>query len=657
MLYTCSILGCVSGNACTCMVRIAGRLYKDLQLKYFHSSSGQYTSAEYFAMTELNLSPDPAIPYGPEGRQWRDSVSRYAKNPSGKCESYLVKPPCRDPIDVYPHLPDQEPVQREFQSKFQVPSVGLSAAQTEEANTTALERNRKYQKNFIGYQSNPFIEYGHLKDFMYMHTNNVGDPYAESNCQTNTRWIERNVLDYYASLWNIDWPHVGLTESGKETYWGYCLTMGSTEGNMYGLWTARDYVSGKDLAIDVPLDSNPDYITECAMIQAGPVAPTNMNALEPVIFYSEDAHYSLPKTVALEQIKTFYQVGSEKYPDECPLPGYQGNWPCEVPSTDGPFGPGTVDSEKLTALVSFFTGKGHPAIVVFNYGSTFKGAYDDVEKTGEAIMKEVAKQPGGLYNTFEVNYDDGTKETFQRLKVWVHVDGALGASFMNFLEMAHIHGMTDKVGPVFDFRLPFVCSITTSGHKWMGSPWPCGVFMTRSKLVLKPPSIPDYVGSPDTTFAGSRSALSPLILWNYISTHPYDDQVKAVLRCFDYLQYISDELHKLESEHGDLKIEITPLALTIRFKKPNHRIIEKYSLGTETAIGLDSYGNKVKFTYAHLFVMQSTTKEQINEFLEDLRSDKEPFPPQKTTERRLVVRKPLGYKCLMSVPVRGRGYH
>ena len=50
--------------------------------------------------------------------------------------------------------------------------------------------------------------------------------------------------------------------------------------------------------------------------------------------------------------------------------------------------------EKLTALITFFTGKGHPAIVVFNYGSTFKGAYDDVEKAGEAIMKEPSNQEG-----------------------------------------------------------------------------------------------------------------------------------------------------------------------------------------------------------------------------------------------------------------------
>ena len=611
------------------------------------------------AEPSIPVVPDPTIPYGPEEKEWRESVSKYAKDPSGEGDSYLVKPPYTDPIDVYPTLLDLPSSlgHREFQSMFQVPSSGLCKDHVRVANDNALKRNQKYQETFIGYQSNTFFNYSHLAEFLRIHTNNVGDPYAESNCQTNTRWIERNVLDYYASLWNIDWPgpHKDMKDN-KEAYWGYCLTMGSTEGNMYGLWTARDYVSGKDLAIDVSLEPSPKGDT-CAMIQATPIHPSNNNALEPVIFYSEDAHYSLPKTVALEQIKTFYQVGSEKYPDECPLPGYQG-WPYEVPSTDGPFGPGTVDSEKLKALVTFFTGKGHTAIVVFNYGSTFKGAYDDVEKAGEAIMKEVAQQPGGLYNTFEVNYDDGTKETFQRLKVWVHVDGALGASFMNFLEMAHKHGETDKVGPVFDFRLPFVCSITTSGHKWMGSPWACGVFMTRRKLVLKPPSIPNYVGSPDTTFAGSRNAFSPLILWNYISNHSYDDQVKAVLKCFDDLQYISDELHKMESVPGELKIETTPLALTIRFKRPNDQIIRAYSLGTETVTYFDSSGKKGQFIYAHLFVMQSTKKDQIESFLEALRADPDPFPSQEehVPLQRLAVRKPLA-KYLMSMPIQGRGYH
>ena len=63
----------------------------------------------------------------------------------------------------------------------------------------------------------------------------------------NTKWMECNVLDYYASLWNGKWSY---KLEDPETYWGYVLTMGSTEGNLYAAWNARDYLSGKCLYSD-----------------------------------------------------------------------------------------------------------------------------------------------------------------------------------------------------------------------------------------------------------------------------------------------------------------------------------------------------------------------------------------------------------------------
>ena len=46
---------------------------------------------------------------------------------------------------------------------------------------------------------------------------------------------------------------------------------------------------------------------------------------------------------------------------------------------------------------------------------------------------------------------------------------------IKFLEMAHKNDLTDiKPGPVFDFQLDYIMSIVTSGHKWVGVPWPCG---------------------------------------------------------------------------------------------------------------------------------------------------------------------------------------
>ena len=69
-----------------------------------------------------------------------------------------------------------------------------------------------------------------------------------------------------------------------------------------------------------------------------------------------------------------------------------------------------------------------------------------------------------------------------------------------------------------------------SGHKWLGAPVPCGVFMTRRKYQLAPPDDPEYIGASDTTFAGSRSPLGAAILWCYFARTSYEEQIrKAIL--------------------------------------------------------------------------------------------------------------------------------
>ena len=58
-------------------------------------------------------------------------------------------------------------------------------------------------------------------------------------------------------------------------------------------------------------------------------------------------------------------------------------------------GPGTVDIEALTKLVDFFSAKGHPIIVIFSYGTTSKGACDDVKAAGKALVPILKKN--GIY--------------------------------------------------------------------------------------------------------------------------------------------------------------------------------------------------------------------------------------------------------------------
>ena len=98
--------------------------------------------------------------------------------------------------------------------------------------------------------------------------------------------------------------------------------------------------------------------------------------------------------------------------------------------------------------------------------------------------------------------------------------------------------------------------------------------------------------------------------------HSYQKQIELALYCEKMANYTVEQLKTVEPFHKDLDlyIERSPLALTVRFRKPNDKIIFKYSLSCETLrIG------EVRRHYAHLFAMVSTTKETIDELIKDLK--------------------------------------
>ena len=81
----------------------------------------------------------------------------------------------------------------------------------------------------IGYPTNQIFDYSALLPFLQLSLNNVGDPYHDSNYRANTHEIEREVIEQFAHLTRIN----------PEKAWGY-VTSGGTEGNMYGLYLARE---------------------------------------------------------------------------------------------------------------------------------------------------------------------------------------------------------------------------------------------------------------------------------------------------------------------------------------------------------------------------------------------------------------------------------
>lgn len=135
---------------------------------------------------------------------------------------------------------------------------------------------------------------------------------------------------------------------------------------------------------------------------------------------------------------------------------------------------------------------------------------------------------------FDVN---GNIESISRTGYWFHVDGALGAAYTPYGTGSGFYKF-----PKFDFSIPEIHSISVSGHKWIGSPFPCCVYMTKVKYQLSPPDNPNYIGSPDSTFAGSRNAFSALILWDYLSRNSWQDIATAVKKALTRVNTLGFEL-------------------------------------------------------------------------------------------------------------------
>ncbi|WP_020410560.1 pyridoxal-dependent decarboxylase [Hahella ganghwensis] len=581
--------------------------------------------------------------FGPTGKPWDEQVPEIAKSdnyeayPSG----YIIAPPSEDPLSVYNQRSQSYPLQQELLNEkySQLPPAGQG-----ECYRTSLEvMQNYYQKQrdeFTGYQcAEQFDISDAISPFLNMSLNNIGDPFENGYFTVNAKQAERGVLDFFASIWHAQWPslpkparpakvkdaeYLGSNEyeQYKESYWGYILSMGSTEGNLYAVLSARDYLQGFSLVVDEAQEESlcpPQMQTE------------QPNKYIPVAFYSEAAHYSLAKAVHAMQVKTFSQIAYEHLTLgetgwECPLGG---DWPDSVPTDKT----GSVKVDDLVTLVSFFADKGYPVFICFNYGTTFKGAYDNIPEACKKLNPVFKKY--GLDNRV-VEYIDaeGELKKDHRRGYWVHVDGALGASLMPFVEMAVAHDKLSEsdLGPCFDFRNEEVMSLVTSGHKWPSASAPTGVYMTKNKYLITPVATPDYLGSSDTTFAGSRNGLSAMVLWNLIAHKGIPGLVKMAEDTMTLCAYTENKFKALQQALGDFDIWMQRAphgGTSFIFRKPIDPIMFKYSLPIEVEMTHQPDGSIHKRTYVHLFVFWDRDRKMIDSLMSDL-SSKEAF--DKNTE-------------------------
>ena len=81
----------------------------------------------------------------------------------------------------------------------------------------------------LGYPSAKDFDYAELARFLAFPINNVGDPFGDATYRVETRELEREVVSFFAELYRAP----------ADDWWGY-VTNGGTEGNLYGLYLARE---------------------------------------------------------------------------------------------------------------------------------------------------------------------------------------------------------------------------------------------------------------------------------------------------------------------------------------------------------------------------------------------------------------------------------
>lgn len=343
--------------------------------------------------------------------------------------------------------------------------------------------------NAIGYPFACDFDYKELYPLFRYSLNNVGDPFIESTYDVTSRSMEREVVDFFADLF----------QAPAHNRWGY-VTNGGSEGNLYGLYVARE------------------------------IYPRAM------VYYSEATHYSVSKSAHLL------------------------NMPAIVIRTSAT---GEMDYNDLRSSLTLH--RHQPAIVIANIGTTMTEAKDDVHTIRE-ILREAAIKSS-----------------------YIHCDAALAGNYLPLLED----------GPQFDF-MQGADSIACSGHKFLGSPFPCGVVIVRKNYKERIGQPVPYIGSIDTTIAGSRNGHNPVLLWYAIKQQGREGMRERALVSLSLAAYTQRKL-----QEGGIPAWRNDNALTVVFPKPVESICRKWQLASEAG-------------QSHIICMPGITKEMIDDFIGEL---------------------------------------
>lgn len=221
---------------------------------------------------------------------------------------------------------------------------------------------------------------------------------------------------------------------------------------------------------------------------------------------------------------------------------------------------GEIDYSEFDKCVKANTDK--YIIVNVNIGTTMTGATDSSRELYRIIKK---------YNKQDAAY--------------FHADAALSGFFLPFLEKdllfkAHINSMAISL------------------HKFLGLPYPAGIFMIEKRYVKYILNNIEYIGSNDATISGSRNGHTPVLINEMLKKIGLEGFKRDIERCIDLAEYLTEKLPKAWRNQN---------SITVVFPRPSDWIIKKWQLAT--------HGE-----WSHVITMPHVTKEKLDLFLQDILS-------------------------------------
>jgi histidine decarboxylase len=171
----------------------------------------------------------------------------------------------------------------------------------------------------------------------------------------------------------------------------------------------------------------------------------------------------------------------------------------------------------------------------------------------------------------------------------IHADAALTGVYSALLSPHH----------PFDFE-DGADSVSVSGHKFFGSPVPCGVIVTKKTDKDLLSGAANYTGSTDTTISGSRNGHTPLFLWYAIQRFGTTGFRERAIEAQKVAAYTHAQLQRIGWDSWR-----NPQALTVMLAALPPEVITKWQLATHEG-------------WSHIICMPGVTRVMIDEFMKDL---------------------------------------